>query len=166
VHTVTYFIAGFVASLALDYAHAFNEPGLAGYMRDLDDRMVMAGPLFQPLRGALFGLAFFPLREILFTRSRGWAVTWLLLVVIGIFSPFGPAPGSIEGLVYTTVSFRRQALGLLEVVPQALALSALLFYWVRNPEKRWLTILLGTAFTLALTLSTLGLLLGPQASGG
>jgi len=164
VHTVTYFIAGVCASLGLDYAHAFNEPGLAGYMRGLDDPLVRVGPLVQPLRGALFGLAFFPLRDALFGRQRGWALMALLLVAIGILAPFGAAPGSIEGFVYTTVSIERQVLGWVEIIPQALGLSALLHYWVRNPEQRWLTWLLGSAFFLVLALCTLGVLVGPSAS--
>lgn len=162
VHTVTYFVLGVTASLAFDYAHAFNEPGLKGYMRGLDDPLVSAGPLFQPIRGALFALALYPLRELIFDRSRGWALMSLLLVVIGVLSPFGAAPGSIEGLVYTTVSVQRQLLGWLEVVPQALALSVLLFVWVRQPERRWLTWVLGLCFGLVLLACALGLLVGPQ----
>jgi len=165
VHTVTYFAIGSCAAAALDYAHAFSEPGLAGYMRGLDDPMVRGGPLFQPLRGALFGVAFYPLRDVLFDRPRGWAVAWLLLVVIGIVSPFGPAPGSVEGFVYTTVAPRRQMLGWLEVVPQAFALSTLLFFWVRNPQQRWLTWLLGITFCAGLVFSILGVVLEPSASG-
>jgi|GEM_PF-323729 len=162
VHTVTYFVAGVCASLALDYAHAFNEPGLAGYMRGLDDGLVRAGPLFQPLRGALFGLAFHPLREVLFGRPRGWAVLWLVLVVVGIVGPFGAAPGSLEGLVYTTVSVRRQLLGFLEIVPQALALSIVLFIWVTRPERRWLSWTLGSTFAVIMLLCTLGAVVGPE----
>jgi uncharacterized membrane protein YecN with MAPEG domain len=45
-----------------------------------------------------------------------------------------------------------------EVVPQALLLSALLCYWENHAEKRWLNWLLGIVFFIATTLPVLGLL--------
>ena len=47
----------------------------------------------------------------------------------------GPAGGSIEGLIYTPVSILFQMRGWLEVVTQALLLSALLCYWVNHPKR-------------------------------
>ena len=46
----------------------------------------------------------------------------------------------------------------LEVVPQALLLSAGLYYWVNHPEKKWLNWVFGIAFALIYGLLTLGLL--------
>ena len=122
--------------------------------------LVMAGPLFQPLRGLLFGLAFYPLRGPLFGARAGWLVLWLVLVAVGIVGPFGPAPGSLEGVVYTTLPLRFHLGSLPEVVAQSLALAALLWYWVNHPAKRWLTWGLGVAFVAVLLLPTLGLLAG------
>ena len=85
---------------------------------------------------------------------------WLVLVVVGILGTFGPAPGSVEGMIYTTLPFRFQLESLPEIVVQALALSALLWYWVNHPGKRWLTWVLGAAFMAVLLLPTLGLLAG------
>jgi hypothetical protein len=120
----------------------------------------MAGPLFQPLRGLLFGLVFWLLREPLFARPRGWLVLWAVLLVLGAFNTFGPAPGSIEGMIYTvfppSVHFR----GLPELVLQTLLLSAILTYWVRHPAKRWLAWTMGVAMALVMTLPVLGLLVG------
>ncbi len=158
VHTVTYFLVGFAAYLVFDYATVFKEAGLASYMRPTDDALVRAGTLFQPLRGILFGLALYPLRSVVFERRNGWAVTWLVLVTIGIFSTFGPTPGSIEGLIYTTVPVDRQLWGLVEILLQSLLLSSLLFYWVRHPDKRWLRRVLVLSFALVMLLPTLGLL--------
>jgi hypothetical protein len=36
---------------------------------------------------------------------------WVTLVLVGIFSTFGPAPGSIEGLVCTVLPAARQLIG-------------------------------------------------------
>ena len=81
----------------------FAEAEMRTWMRQISDPIIALGPALQPLRGILFALAFYPLREILFGRKNGWLVTWLLLVALGIFSTFGPAPGSVEGAIYTTL---------------------------------------------------------------
>jgi hypothetical protein len=134
VHTVTYILAGIPAFFIFNYAESFAAPELACWMRQTSDPIVMAGPLFQPIRGLIFALAFFPIRERLFGREHGWLVMWWLLVALGILSTFGPAPGSVEGLVYTILPVSVSTY--LEIVVQSLSLSALLFYWVNNPNKR------------------------------
>jgi len=162
VHTLTYFLMGILAFNFLNYEEAFARPEMACWMRPTDDPMVTAGVLFQPLRGLVFALAFYPLRGILFGRRNGWLIMWWLLVALGILSTFGPAPGSIEGLVFTVIPISIR--GYLEVVPQALLLSASLFYWVKYPTKRWVNWVLGIAFFFALLLPVLGLFLVPVGS--
>ena len=158
VHTITYILMGMLASTLLGYAEAFATPWMACWMRQLDDPMVIAGPLFQPIRGLLFALAFYPLRDTLFGKRHGWLVSWWLLVALGVLSTFGPSPGSVEGMLYTIIPVSQQIMGWLEVVPQALLLSAILFYWVNHPEKRWLNWLMGVIFVVMLLLPALGLL--------
>ena len=83
-------------------------------------------------------------------------MAWML-IAIGILAAFGPAPASIEGMIYTTVPIHDQLRGWLEVVPQALLLSALLCHWVNRPA-RWLNWFLGVVFFLAMAMPILGLL--------
>jgi len=71
VHTVTYFVAGVLAYWLNDYETAYARPPLSYFMRPTTDRIVMAGPLFQPIRGVIFALAFHPLRTVLLERRRG-----------------------------------------------------------------------------------------------
>lgn len=160
VHTITYFLMGMLAFTLLGYSEAFAKPWMACWMRPTDDPIVMAGTLFQPIRGLIFALAFHPLREILFGRKNGWLVMWWLLVALGILSTFGPPPGSIEGMIYTVIPIPQQITGWLEVVPQAMLLSVILFYWVNHPEKRWLNWLMGAIFVVLLLLPLMGLLVG------
>ena len=101
VHTVTYFITGFFAFTLLDYGAKYADPVVAGLMRQTNHPLVAAGPALQVLRGFLFGLVFYALREITFPRKRGWLTLWLVLGIVGILSPFGPSPSSIEGAIYT-----------------------------------------------------------------
>src|ERR1035438_2053651 len=73
-------------------------------------------------------------------------------------APSAAPPGSLEGFIYTTVPLGLQTRGYLEIVPQALLLSALLFYWVRHPGKAWLNWSLGLAYAICALLPILGLL--------
>ncbi|MEE8130577.1 MAG: hypothetical protein V3T48_09825 [Vicinamibacterales bacterium] len=63
VHTTTYLVVGAVAFTILDYPTLFAEPSLQSLFRQTDDPWVLAGPLFQPLRGLLLGAMFYVLRE-------------------------------------------------------------------------------------------------------
>jgi hypothetical protein len=115
-------------------------------MKQMASPWVMVGPLFQPLRGVVFASVFYPLRGLLFGKKYGWLLMAWILIAIGILSTFGPASGSIEGMIYTTTPIRYQLRGWLEVVPQALLFSALLCYWVNHASKRWLNWMLGVVF--------------------
>ena len=162
-HTVTYFIVGLLASLLLDYARFFAESSLSLIMRPTSDPWVMAGPLFQSVRGLLFGIVFYLLREPFFEKKNGWLVMWLVLVVVGIIGVFGPAPGSVEGMIYTVFPLSVHLRSLPELLLQSLFLSLLLFYWINHPEKRWLNWVMGIAFALVMALPLLGLLAGAAA---
>jgi hypothetical protein len=160
VHTVTYFVCGILAFYFSDYAHKFAEPGVRDIMRQTNEPIVMAGPLFQPIRGLLFAIAFYPIRSAIFGRKYGWVALSLLLLILGILNTFGPCAGSIEGMVYTTIPILSQIVGLSEVVSQSLLLSIILCYWVNHPDTRWINWVLGAAFIIVLALPILGLLVG------
>lgn len=160
VHTVTYFLMGLLAYTFLDYAGTYADPTVAKLMRQTNDPLVAGGPLFQVLRGILFGIAFYALREIVFARKNGWLILWLVLVTVGVLSPFGASPGSIEGIIYTILPMWFHLMGLPEVVIQALLLAFLTYYWVNHPEKKWLGWVFGITFALGLLMSTMGVLAG------
>jgi hypothetical protein len=158
-HTITYFVVGLIALNVFDYAAQFAEADVRTFMRQTNDPIVALGPAFQPIRGILFALAFYPLREILFRRKNGWLLTWWLLVSLGILSTFGPTSGSVEGMIYTTLPFTEQfSGGMLEILTQSFLFSALLSYWVNHPEKRWMNWLLGAMFGAVVLMSLMGYL--------
>lgn len=159
-HSVSYFIMGLLASTILDYTRFYAESSLNLMMRQTNDPWVMAGPLFQPVRGILFGIVFYLLRESFFGKKNGWLVMWFTLVVVGIIGTFGPTPGSLEGMLYTVFPLWVHLRGLPEVLLQSLFLSLILFYWVNNPQKKWLNWVMGIAFFILMALPILGLLLG------
>jgi hypothetical protein len=155
-HTLTYFLMGVLAITFLNYEESFVTGALAGYMRPTDSPWVAAGPVLQPIRGLIFALAFLPLREVFFHKKNGWLIMGWVLTALGILSTFGPAPASIEGMIYT--NYTTTILSYVEVVPQAFLLSGLLCYWVNHPEKKWLTWVLGIFFVLVILMSALGVL--------
>jgi hypothetical protein len=159
-HTVTYFIMGLLAYTILDYTRFFAESSLNLIMRQTNDPWVMAGPLFQPIRGILFGIVFYLLREAFFGKKNGWLAMWIVLVVVGILNTFGPALGSIEGMIYTVFPLWVQLKGLPEVLLQTLFLSSILCYWVNHPEKKWINWIMGIAFVVLMAFPIIGLLVG------
>jgi hypothetical protein len=154
-------VFGVLALFVFDYARLFAETDLRFLMRPITDPLAMAGPLLQPIRGLFFGALLFMLRETFFTTPWGWLRLWLVLVVSGIFGVPGPAPGSLEGMIYTKIPLWVQLKGLPEVVLQTLVFSGFLCYWVDHPENRWLSWCLGVVFAVVYVLSALGLLAGP-----
>lgn len=156
-HTVTYFFVGLVAFFLLDYPTLMTDTSLRLSMRPATDPMVMAGPLLQPIRGLLFGLVFYILREPFFGRKNGWLGTWVVLVTLGIIGTFGAPPGSLEGVIYTVLPLSLHLKLLPEVLVQAFFLSWLVFHWVRH-RHRWLNWVMGIAFAVVLLLPALGLM--------
>jgi hypothetical protein len=159
-HTITYFCMGALAYHFLHYAELIAQP--CSGMKPMTDPVVRAGVLFQPLRGVLFALVFYPLRERLFGRRHGWLLMGWILFAVGILGTFAASPGSMEGFIYTTVPVLQQFRGYLEIVTQALLLSALLCYWVNHPGKKWLTWLLSAVFFLVLALPVLAFIASPR----
>lgn len=159
-HTITYFIMGALAYHFLHYADILNNPNSG--MRHITSPWVMFGPALQVFRGVLFASVLYPFRETLFGRKNGWLLIAWILIGIGILGTFAAPPGSLEGFIYTTVPVRLQLRGYLEIVPQALLLSLLLFYWVRHPGKRWMNWALGVPYVVCLVLPVLGLLAQPR----
>ena len=125
-------------------------------MRQTGDPLVAAGPLFQLLRGFLFGIVFYALRDVVFPRKYGWLTMWLVLVIVGVISPFGAAPSSIEGVLYTVLPGWFHIAGFPEVFVQAGVLSFLTYYWVNHPDKKWLSWILWILLAIVILMSILG----------
>ena len=47
---------------------------VSAVVRPVTDPLVMAGPLFQPIRDIVFALAFYPIGSVVFARPYGWLV--------------------------------------------------------------------------------------------
>jgi hypothetical protein len=152
-HTLTYFLMGALAFHFLHYADFINKPNSG--MRATTSPLVFMGPALQVFRGVLFATVFYPFRERLFGRRTGWLLMGWMLIALGILGTFAAPLGSLEGFIYTTIPPLAQFQGYLEVVPQALLLSALLCYWVNHPGKKWLSWTLSVIYAVCVTLPLL-----------
>lgn len=152
-HTLTYFLAGMAAVTLFDYENLFASEGLAGFMRPTRDPVTALGPFFQWIRGLIFAVALWPFREAILVPSRGWLRLWLLFVGLGILATFGPAPGSVDGFIYTQVPAITQLTFLPELLVQSLLLSLGLWGWYRKPNRiyNWIAgVLLGLVALLGI----------------
>jgi hypothetical protein len=142
-HMVTYFVAGIIAFFAFHYATTFQSEHLACFMRPTSSPWVAIGPALQWIRGLIFAAALYPFRHVFLEGSRGWLKLWGVVAGLAIFSTAGPAPGSVEGLLYTKVPPLDQLIGLRETVAQTLAFSWLLVAWYRKPHRAWGLVMYG-----------------------
>ena len=136
-HLVTYFVAGLIAYTLFDYRGLFQTQGLSSYMRPVDSKWVAAGPSLQVIRGLILALALYPFRHVVLREPKGWLKLWGLLVGLCVLSAAGPAPSSVEGLIYTQLSWVQHFRGLPEVILQNLGLAVLLVGWYRSSNKAW-----------------------------
>jgi len=120
-------------------------------------KWVAVGPALQVIRGLIFALCLYPFRRVFLDEPRGWLKLWGLLVGLVILSTAVPAPGSVEGMIYTKIPVRTQILGLHETLGQSLAFSILLVLWYRRPHRAW-GVVMSIATVLVLLMSLAGAL--------
>jgi magnesium-transporting ATPase (P-type) len=154
-HSITYMIMGALAYHFLHYADIINNPNSG--MRPVTSLWLILGVPLQVFRGVLFASVFYLFREQLFGRKNGWLRMAWLLIGIGILGTFAAPAGSLEGFIYTTTPIHFQVRGYLEIVTQALLLSALLCYWVNHPGKKWMNWTLGVVYFVCVGLPLLSL---------
>jgi hypothetical protein len=157
-HMVTYMIVGMIAYVVMDYSTQYSAEG--SVMVATDSVRVALGPALQVIRGLIFALALYPFRRVFLDEKHGWLKLWGLFVGLAILSTAGPAPGSVEGMIYTKYPIVGQIIGLWEVMLQTLAMSVLMVLWHRKPSRAW-GIVMGILTGLVVLMSIAGAFL-PQ----
>ena len=135
-HMITYMVMGMLFSSLFRYEDMYRTGHLANFMRDFTSPWIAAGPSLQVIRGILFAAVLWPFRARIFSTPGGWRWLWGLMTGLAILGTAGPAPGSLEGFIYTQLSVREHMAALPEILVQTLAFSMILHYWERKPSRR------------------------------
>lgn len=96
IHVLTYTVCGLLAMNIFHYTSNMTEIGL----RPADSLIVGLAPVFQIIRGILFGIALWFFRDTFAGKKLGWLKLWIILVILGILNTPGPGEGSIERMIY------------------------------------------------------------------
>lgn len=129
VHTLTYFVTGLIMSNFFNYGQLFEQDIIKDFMRPIDSPYVFVGPFLQPLRGLLFAIGLWPIRNLILEKKNGWLILWSIMVIFGILSTPAAAPCSIEGILYTKLPIWYHLIGLPEILLQTLIFSWVLVWW-------------------------------------
>ena len=130
-HLLTYVVCGIIFSVLFDYHSLFTMEGVKDFMREVGGTSTHIGPWVNVLRGVLFGLALLLFKDSFIGQKFGWLKLWGILSIIGIINTPGPAPFSIEGVVYTKLPLKFHLLGAPEILIQTLMFS----YLVAKPSN-------------------------------
>lgn len=152
-HVITYMIAGVLAYTIMDYPVQFSQA--CSNMISTDSPRVALGPALQVIRALIFAVVLFPFRRVFLDERWGWLKLFGLFLGLAILSTAGPAPGSVEGMIYTKLPIKGQIIALWEVVLQTLALSILVVAWHRKPNRAW-AIVMGSLAALVILMSIVG----------
>ena len=135
-HTLTYFIYGIIMSNVFDYNAIFAREIIRDFMLPIGERNVFLHLALQPVRGLIFAIALWPIRDLLIERKYGWLILWGLLVSIGILSTPAAAPSSIEGMLYSRLPMWYHLMGIPEIALQTLFFSIWVVWWERQSVQR------------------------------
>ena len=160
-HIITYFIMGIIAASILNYKEVFENPPLSYLMKPIDSSWVALGPILQIFRGLVFSIVLWFFKDNFLYKRYGWLKLWGLIVGLSVLSTTGPAPGSIEGLIYTKIPILSQLLGYIEVLPQTSFFSLIVYFWYKRPKKIW-NVISGVLVSIIVILCTLALVASKQ----
>jgi len=122
-HFITYMVCGVIAFNLFNYGDLV---GLLGFkpMEEVTLPVIVTG---QIVRGILFGIAIWWIKDSLIGKKLGWLKLWGVLIILGILNTYGPNMGSIEGMIFLDLSNFEDVpvSGLLSLVE--IALQPLLF---------------------------------------
>ena len=128
-HVITYAVVTIMAMpLTLDYAESMME--LMGF-KPLDEISMGAVLFAQIIRGLLLAIVIWWIKDSIIGKKLAWLKLWAILVILGIFNTYGPAQGSIQGLIYLAPIERlpvSASLGMLEILAQPLLFSIVVTY--------------------------------------
>lgn len=135
IHVVTYIVCGMLSMMLFDYQSSVEQIG----MRDMNSQIISLAPLFQIIRGFLFGIVLWIIRDVFLSKKNGWLIIWIIILILGVFNTPATAPCSIEYFIYcepVSGTLKITFGGLIEIVIQTFLFSIVSFYAIKHEEKR------------------------------
>ncbi len=165
-HFVTYLVCGMFFSTLFHYETLFALGNAKYFMRDFNSISTLIGPFVQVVRGTLIGCILLILKDNLLKEERAWLKLWIVFAGLGIICTPGPAPVSIEGIVYSQLPLEVHLKGAPEIFVQTLLFSVWVtgdFKWKISERMKTaviVTAVSGAGFSLGGVLLTLVLKIG------
>ena len=135
-HVITYWVVAFITMpLTMDYIDDVVE--LMGF-RPLDEINMGAVMIGQVIRGLLFGIVIWWIKDSIFRKKLAWLKLWAILIVLGIFNTYGAAQGSIQGLIYLAPILDipiSMSLGSLGILVQPLLFSIIVTFQRKKKDE-------------------------------
>jgi hypothetical protein len=98
-HVLTYTVCGMVFFKLNDYGEWIKKDFPFAWRKN-DSLIYRLAPVFQILRGILFGIVLLLIKDSIIDTNFGFLKLFAILAIVGIFNTYGPAEGSIEGFIF------------------------------------------------------------------
>lgn len=116
-HVIAYFIAGIFAVNLFNYDELFTSNTLSLLMRPITEPIVaLGGGALQIIRGIIMALVLLPFRKVFTEENYGFLKLGLLILGLSVLSTFSAATGSVDGFIYTKLSFTEHISGYFEAI--------------------------------------------------
>jgi hypothetical protein len=123
-HVFTYMFCGIIAMNLFSYWNWIHEQD---NWRGVDSIIIQLTPVFQIIRGILYGIVLLLLKDTIINSKYGILKLFVIMIIIGIFNTPAPSPGSIEAFIYlkSDINSNSESLrfiigGMLEIIVQNL----------------------------------------------
>lgn len=157
IHVIAFFVAGIAASLLLNYEKELTTGILSTFMRPMSSPWMAIGPTLEIFRGFIIAFVLYPFKDVFVSSKNGWLKLWFLIIGLSYLSTIGPAFGSFDGYLYTTVDLKYHLMGIPEMLLYTFLFSFFVCFWYKKPRKAW-TIISIVAVVLIMIMGVLGVL--------
>ena len=134
-HTIAYFIAGIFAVNVFKYKELFSSGIMSLFMKPTTDPIIALGPCLQIIRGVIMALVLLPIRKVFTEEKYGFLKLGLLIFGLSVLSTFAAAFGSIDGFIYTKLSFIEQIIGYPEAFLWIILFIGILWIFYKFEKK-------------------------------
>ena len=134
-HVIAYFFAGVFAMNVFNYDELFSSGSLSLLMKPTTTPIIVLGPCLQIIRGIIMALVFLPVRKVFTEGKFGFLKMGLLILGLSVLSTFGPAFGSVDGFIYTKLSFTEHIVGYPEAFMWIFLFTVILWIFYKFEKK-------------------------------